>query len=119
MSRIIVESPYAGDEAEVIERNERYARGCLADCFRRGKAPFASHLLYTQPGVLRDEVSEERELGIKAGFVWRDVADMTAVYTDLGITSGMRAGIEDAKAKGRPVEFRKLEDWAENRKGNS
>lgn len=50
MRRVIVESPYAGD----IERNMRYLRACLADCLRRGEAPFASHAIYTQPGVLDD-----------------------------------------------------------------
>ena len=39
MKLVIVESPFAGD----TERNIRYARACLADCLRRGEAPFASH----------------------------------------------------------------------------
>ena len=51
MRLVIVESPYAGD----IEANVAYARACLGDCLSRGEAPFACHLLYTQPGVLRDE----------------------------------------------------------------
>ena len=41
-----------------------YARACVADCLRRGEAPIASHLLYTQPGVLDDDVPEERAQGI-------------------------------------------------------
>ena len=64
MRLVIVESPYAGD----VEENVRYARACLADCLARGEAPFASHLLYTQPGVLDDDVPGERALGIAAGF---------------------------------------------------
>lgn len=60
MRMVIVESPYAGD----IERNVAYARACIADCLKRGEAPFASHLLYTQPGVLDDGVpAEDRWLG--------------------------------------------------------
>lgn len=89
---MIVESPYAGD----VERNLRYLRACLADCLRRGEAPFASHGLYTQPGVLDDGDPEQRSLGIAAGFAWRYVAAATVVYVDLGITDGMRAGIADA-----------------------
>ena len=54
---VIVESPYAGD----VERNERYARACIRDCLLRGEAPFASHLLYTQAGVLDDTIKEERD----------------------------------------------------------
>jgi hypothetical protein len=109
MRLVVVESPYAGN----VERNERYARACMADCLRRGEAPFASHLLYTQPGVLRDHVLAERELGIKAGLAWGALADATVVYTDLGITPGMERGIEAAK-KLRPVHYRSLGgEWGE------
>lgn len=108
MKRVIVESPYAGD----VARNERYARACLADCLARNEAPFASHLLYTQPGVLDDTIPKERLQGITAGFSWRAVADLTVVYTDLGITPGMAAGIEHAEKAGRKVEYRRLgEGW--------
>jgi hypothetical protein len=107
MLRVIIESPYAGD----IERNMRYLRACMRDCLLRGEAPFASHALYTQPGVLRDELSSERDLGIKAGFAWRGLADFTVVYTDLGITRGMQAGVEDAEELGHPIEYRSLRGW--------
>ncbi len=50
MEAVILESPYGGTPEEV-ERNVKYARACLRDCLLRGEAPFASHLLYTQPGV--------------------------------------------------------------------
>ena len=104
MRRVIVESPYAGD----IERNIEYARKCMHDCLMRGEAPFASHLLYTQPHVLDDKVPEERKLGMEAGFVWGEIAEATVVYEDYGITPGMQKGIERALAHGRPVEYRKL-----------
>lgn len=92
MRRVIIESPFAGD----VERNLRYLRACMADCLVRGEAPFASHGLYTQPGVLDDSIPEERELGIVAGFAWREVAAITAVYTDLGVSRGMEYGIAAA-----------------------
>lgn len=101
--RVIIESPYAGD----IERNVRYARACMADSLRRGEAPFASHLLYTQPGILRDEVLGERDLGIAAGFAWGDVAELVAIYDDLGISKGMGEGHRRALGK-FPVVFRCL-----------
>jgi hypothetical protein len=107
MRRVIIESPYAGD----VERNLRYLRACMADCLARGEAPFASHGLYTQAGVLNDSDPEERALGIAAGFVWRDVADCTVVYEDFGVTDGMMAGVNDAEMKGRRVEWRRL-GWA-------
>ena len=106
---VIVESPYAGDIAE----NEAYARRCMADCFRRGEFPFASHLLYTQPGVLRDEVPGERALGISAGLEWARVARArTVVYCDRGISAGMVEGIKRALAENRPVEMRSLVPFA-------
>lgn len=104
MKLVIVESPYAGD----IERNVAYARACVRDSVLRGEAPIASHLLFTQRGILRDEVPEERKLGIEAGLAWRRVADLTAVYTDYGISPGMEHGIRAARAAGVPVEFRRV-----------
>lgn len=104
---VVIESPYAGD----LERNARYLDACLLDSLRRGEAPFASHGLYTRPGVLRDSEPAERELGIKAGFAFRRVAARTVVYTDLGISEGMKLGIADALRIGGTVEYRKLEGW--------
>jgi hypothetical protein len=104
MRRVIVESPFAGD----VEANLFYLRACMRDCLRRGEAPFASHALYTQPGVLDDDVPAERALGIEAGFAWRQAASVTVVYRDLGISSGMRKGIKHAERLGHLVEFRTL-----------
>jgi len=103
---VIIESPYAGD----VERNLRYVRACMADCLARGEAPYASHALYTQPGVLDDGVPEERRLGMRAGFAWREMADATVVYTDIGMSRGMEEGIADAVAECREVEYRTLGD---------
>jgi hypothetical protein len=104
MRRVIIESPYAGD----VALNLAYLRACMADCLRRGEAPFASHALYTQSGVLDDADPAARALGIKAGFAWHAVADLSVVYEDLGISRGMRLGIEAAEERGLSVEFRRL-----------
>ena len=104
---VIIESPYAGD----IELNVKYARAAMRDSLLRGESPYASHLLYTQVGVLDDTIPEERELGISAGFFWRQVASATIVYQDLGISKGMQYGIDDAKKRGCPIEYRNLEGW--------
>lgn len=107
MRRVIIESPFAGD----IELNLHYLRACLRDCLERGEAPFASHGLYTQPGVLDDNDSAQRQLGIAAGFAWRNVADATVIYTDLGVSRGMELGIADSGCTGIPVEFRTIAGW--------
>ena len=56
-----------------------YARACVRDSLLRGEAPIASHLLYTQPGVLRDNVAGEREQGIAAVLAGEPVAEATVV----------------------------------------
>ncbi len=104
MRLVVIETPYAGH----IGPNVAYARACLRDCLLRGEAPLASHLLYTQPGVLDDNKPEERKLGINAGLHWGECAEATIVYTDLGISPGMHCGIQNAEAVGRTVEYREL-----------
>lgn len=105
MKLTIIESPYAGD----IPANERYARAAMADSLKRGEAPLASHLLYTQPGILDDTKPEERALGMTAGFAWGARAELVAVYEDLGISDGMREGIKRAMALNLPVEYRRIQ----------
>lgn len=102
MKKVIIESPLAGD----VGRNIDYAKRAMADSLSRGEAPFASHLLYTQTGILDDTVPAERIQGINAGLEWGDVADLVAVYADLGISSGMKYGIDRHRREGREVEIR-------------
>ena len=105
MRLVILESPFAGD----VEANTDYARACLSDSLKRGEAPIASHLLYTQPGVLDDDIPQERKLGIDAGLAWRRVAEGSVVYIDRGVSTGMKYGITAARDAGLPVMFRSLE----------
>jgi len=111
MKRVIVESPYAAKTEDEINRNEAYAELAMHDCLvNYNESPYASHLLYTRRFVLRDEVPEDRKLGIEAGFFWRDVADKTVFYKDLGLTDGMVKGMEDCDKKGKEYEIRVLPD---------
>lgn len=107
MRRVILESPFAGNWLQ-RRLNIRYARRCVRDALQRGESPLASHLLYTQKGILDDAKPTERQLGINAGLAWKSVAEASVVYTDRGITNGMRYGIDAAKAAGIPVEFRSI-----------
>lgn len=101
---VVIESPYAGD----IEYNLIYARRAVRDSLERGEAPFASHLLYTQPGILRDEVPDERAWGIEAGLAWHQAKIITAVYVDLGFSNGMRQGIAAAERMLTPIQYRTI-----------
>lgn len=99
--RVIVESPFAGGFANV-----KYARACVKDCIDRGEHPFASHLLYTQKGLLDDSLPEERRKGIDAAIGWLEVADFVVVYMDLGVTKGMVVGITRAAKLNKPIRLR-------------
>ena len=103
---VILESPYCDAPPE-------YVHDCIADSLRRGEAPIASHVLYTT--ALDDAVWGEREAGISAGFAWRVFAARTVVYTDLGISSGMRFGIEHAESIGQEIVYRSLPEWCTGR----
>lgn len=105
MNLVILESPFAGD----VEANIKYARACVRDSLLRGEAPIASHLLYTQEGILDDDIPAERQHGIDAGLAWRKVANKSVVYTDLGISKGMEYGIKAAQDAGIEIEYRKLQ----------
>ena len=104
MKPVILESPFKGDE----EKNIKYARACMADMLKRGEAPFASHLLYTQDGVLDDSTKEERALGINAGFAFKKLNIPTVFYVDLGITDGMKEAIELCQVNSHEYEYRYL-----------
>jgi hypothetical protein len=107
LTLVIIESPFSGDQ----QKNISYARACMSDSLKRGEAPYASHLLYTQDGILNDEIPEERAMGIEAGLAWGKLAEKTVIYTDLGISKGMQIGIERALQEGRTVEFRSLPNY--------
>ena len=110
---VILESPFAGNGWWLLRlwrqyQNVRYARACLRDSLLRGESPIASHLLYTQPGVLSDQIPHERKNGTDAGLAWKSVADASVVYMDRGISKGMLYGVCAAKDAGLPVEYRRL-----------
>lgn len=94
-----------------LGRNLLYARAAMQDCFRRGEAPFASHLLY--PGTLDDTIPEQRMKGMSAGWLWGMHADLIAVYTDLGFSKGMLEGIDYYTRLGIPIQERSLPEWKE------
>lgn len=100
--RAILESPFASN----VERNRLYAISCARDMLSRGEAPFASHLIY--PQLLENYTEEGRERGMAAGRAWIAAAEVSVVYTDLGLSEGMIRGIAKAEAEGILVERRTL-----------
>jgi len=121
---VIPESPLApkatgtyASEAEMqaalareLDYNVRYARAAMRDALKNfGEAPSASHLLYTQDGVLDDNIPEERSLGIDAGLAFRKAAVRSVVYLDRGISTGMTYGIKAASKDGKRIVGRYLD----------
>jgi len=103
---VVIESPYAGD----VEANLTYARRAMAHSLSQGESPFASHLLYTQVGVLDDNDPVQRRRGIEAGFDWGQYADLVAFYLDRGWSEGMRAAEKLWQSRGVAIEYRYLDN---------
>jgi hypothetical protein len=115
---VIIESPLSPGNGRTVEQHEEYARDCLYDCLRRGEAPLASHLLYTQ--VLDDRDPHQRRQGIEAGLAWynvlsvaqishrREIKPTCVVYVDHGISGGMLEGIARARELGCDIQMRRL-----------
>jgi|AntDeeMinimDraft_6_1070357.scaffolds.fasta_scaffold16508_2 hypothetical protein len=120
LKKVLVESPFAGkgeteeERLADMEANITYARHCLNDCFQRDEAPYASHLLYPQEGILDDDDPEERQLGIDAGLLWGVEAEDTVVYLDRGFSTGMRYGLLRAIEIGRPFHLRVHPDYQDH-----
>lgn len=102
MAIIVIESPFAGE----VKRNIEYARAALKDSLSRGESPYASHLLYTQPGVLDDLIPEQRRIGIEAGLKFHEIADKVVFYLDYGMSPGMIKAWEAAVQNGTRIEAR-------------
>lgn len=124
MRPVIIESPFAGPTTAVIDLHREYLRACMRDALLRGEAPYASHGLYTQPGVLKDTDPAEREHGIQAGYAVGDALikanphTRVAVCVDLGLSGGMQAARERySDLFGESVIVRRSlgGDWAERK----
>ena len=97
MKLVILESPFAANEDRSVEDHIAYARKAVRHSLSMGEAPIASHLLYTQPTILNDDIPEERLWGINAGLAWKSVAQAHVFYVDYGWSRGMIYGKEYAK----------------------
>lgn len=106
MPRVIIESPYRGENAEERQKNIKYLQLCLQDSVRRGEVPFASHGFF--PLFLNEDNAQDRELGIKLGFAFWTEADKIVFYTDRGISPGMEKALLKAFKMGKPIERRQL-----------
>lgn len=105
---VIIESRFAAGDGHTVEEHIAYARRAVADSVHRGEAPIASHLLFTQPGILDDSIPEERTLGIEAGTAWYRVADKILFYVDYGWSRGMLEAEKLQIKMNLPYEVRRI-----------
>jgi hypothetical protein len=84
----------------------------LLNSLLRGEAPFASHLLYTQ---VWSEKPEIRANGIKAGVEVHHVCSQVVLYTDLGVSTGMKAAEDHAALIGAERGRRTILDMSKGR----
>lgn len=108
MRLVIIESPYRAETESNFERNLFYLDLAIRDSIIRGESPYASHKIL--PGALRDDLPDERDLGIRCGYAWWRAASLVAFYTDLGWSEGMRRSLVRAKTQNIKVEMRKIVD---------
>lgn len=105
---VIIESPYAAKDAKIAVRNRNYCITCMQDSIFRGEVPFAGHLLYTS--VLNDRDPRARALGLRLSRSFLFLSSLVAVYTDYGISAGMKLGIELAERYSIPIEYRRISE---------
>lgn len=84
-------SPYAGNTRKNVRDAIRY---CLY-LIENGRIPVASHLIY--PQILDDNDPASRELGLMFGLSLLEICDEVWVFTENGISEGMRAEIHEAR----------------------
>ena len=88
---VFICSPLRGDYIENQKRAKGYCR----------EAP---HVYFTQ--FLDDTVESERILGIDCGIALLDKCSEIWIYTERGISDGMKTEIEHAKQKGIKLVWR-------------
>ena len=98
MKRVYICAPLGGDVQKNVENARIYAKYALLEC---GAAPFPPHC-YAE--ILDDNVSEQRELGMRAAksFIW--ACDELWVFSSQR-TRGMREEIDWCKQINIPVKY--------------
>ena len=95
---IYVASPYSGD----VANNVRFAQDACKAVLNTGAYPYAPHLYLTN--ILRDEIPEEREAGLRAGLAFLALCEELWVFGSR-ISAGMKGEIEEAKRLGKPIRY--------------
>lgn len=117
---VSVESPYSTSNGHTLRTNIAYATACVKDAALRGESPFASHLLLTRTlmsdgssDFISDEVAElwgaSRDVCIALTHASRLRCDAIVLYTDIGLSSGMKAAVEAVDTFNKESKYRKIQ----------
>ena len=104
---VYVCSPLRGDVETNIRSARHYCEYVAKEC---GSIPIAPHIYFTQ--FLDDDVSEERDFGLRAGIRLLSECEEIWVFGDT-ISPGMQSEIRYANAHGIPVRHIRPEQYEE------
>jgi hypothetical protein len=105
-TKVMLESPFANSNIASNKEHIIYAKRCMLHSILQGEAPFAGHLLYTR--MLDDSNVEQRNVGFDCNESWMICASTIVVYTDYGISRGMKQAMRLAKKWNIPIVKRKI-----------
>ncbi len=96
-------SRYSPDGKHTVEENEadaiRYSRFAI----EKGYIPLTSHLLFTR--ILRDDIPQERNLGLFFGSVFLDLAKEIWIFSDEPYSKGMYGEYRRAVKRGYKIRY--------------
>jgi hypothetical protein len=108
MPLVAIESPLKANQGYSREQFRRYWQLCIEDAIKyREEEVYCSHWL---ADVLDDENPLERAIGLKIGLRFSAFCDYAAIYTDFGVSEGMKDAMIFYDKIGKRVERRSLRD---------
>lgn len=106
MPLVAIESPLRATDAYSRDQHKRYLQECILDSLKRGEQPYCSHWLAE---ILDDDNPADRAQGLYCGLSWSAKCDYAALYTDLGVSTGMFEASRFYEKINKRVEHRSLD----------
>lgn len=104
--RVYIATPYRTETMR--DSYDRYLLKCIEDSISKNEAPYAPHIYLPKLKVCDDRTTEGRRIGMEIGQKFLNICQLVAVYKDFGISEGMQAEIDVAKAMKIPINIRSI-----------
>jgi len=104
-------SPYRGIDGD-YGKNEQYTLKAAGYLISQGFIPVVPHLYL--PRILDDNDEKQRERALQCGLKLLEKCDFAIVFSDLGISEGMRKELEHCKKLKKPFVIYKFQKRKEN-----